>query len=427
MRIYDLAVIGGGASGMTAAITALEEGLSVVVYEGNDKVGRKLLATGNGKCNFSHQPISLSAYHSDNPEMVSHVLEHFDTEKIVSFFDSIGMLSKEKNGYLYPLSEQAATVLDLLRIRLKEKGAILRCNCGPLQIRQESNGTYQIIAQGQKDAFHAAILATGSRAGGFLQDQKMNPYEAAQKLGLTISPLYPSLTKGICKETFFKSLAGVRAEAEVALYTAGRQSTVQATFLQKETGEVQFTAQGLSGIVFFQLSGLAAEYLAHGKRVFAKVCFLPQLPPQKIEGFLAERLQRLPERTVEEFFTGLWNKKVMAVLCHQAGLVLTEKVQNYSYRQLQKVLTLSAELTTEILSIAPIQDAQVCRGGVSLQDVTQDLEAVKAPGVFLCGELLNVDGICGGYNLHWAWSSGIFAGRSAARYCRSRKENRVKS
>lgn len=493
-RQYQVIVIGGGASGMAAAIAALEEGRlrgagkergSVLLLESNDRVGKKILATGNGKCNFTHENVSAEHYNTDDRAVLKSVLAGFSTEDALCFFEKMGMLSREKNGYFYPLSETASTVLDVLQVRLSELGCDILC--GVCVERIEKNKEGFLIGFREQERLREAscgsiILATGSKAGGFLQNREEDPLRLAKSLGLHSTALYPALTKCICREEhYYRQLAGVRAQVKLALYaeddpgkkTGGRAINGLAErqnhknkscakepmsgkpdektekcglkLLKQENGELQLTKDGISGIAVFQLSGTIAQKLSEKKRVIVEINFLPGFREDTLKDWAKRRLSLLPGRTLEEFFLGVLHKKVLGVCLQAEGFSGTMKLpvaddhagpdsmkagsgtgcairgdcaENRAVTMVMSVMKRAMHFATEVTAVSDMRQAQVCRGGLSLSQFTGKLECKKIPGLFACGEVLNVDGECGGYNLHFAWGSGVLAGREAMRKCR---------
>ncbi len=472
---YKIVIIGGGASGMAAAIAALKENRKlagkVILLESNERVGKKILATGNGKCNFTHENISTDAYHTDDQEVLERILTEFPTEAALQFFERLGMLFKNKSGYYYPLTETASTVLDVLRLRMEELGCEVKCNIKVEQLEQKADGRYLIkyyvrdeaafqdgVKSSEKDkrngnrkscrdirnCIHTdcVILATGSKAGGFLQDREENPLRLAGSLGLQITPLYPALAKCICQESFdqksfYKGLAGVRAQAELSLYEEtgskacpeknGGDRHSRRKLLRKERGELQLTKEGISGIVVFQLSGDIAEKLAEKKRIVVEINFLPDFPENDLEDWTGRRLIAFPKRSLEDFFLGVLHKKVLYACLQREGLKPSgdflkaypddlEK-ETSSINKIMRVMKRAMHFTTEVTNVSDMKQAQVCRGGICLSQFNEQLECKILSGLFCCGEVLNVDGLCGGYNLHFAWASGYLAGKGAAKFC----------
>lgn len=406
MKIMDIAVIGAGASGMAAAVTALEAGRKVILYEADETAGRKILATGNGRCNFTNELLSEDAYHTDGPLILRTILQKYTAEDIRSWFEKHGMLSKSRNGYCYPFSDQASTVREILLSAIEQYHGKIICSTPIREIRCQ-NGLF-LIGRGQEQtAFHHCILACGSEAGGFMRIPGLSPYLCASQFGLSCTDRLPALTRCSCHENDFKILSGVRADARLTVSVDGKD-------LAGDRGEVQFTSQGLSGIVFFQLSGIVSEKISQGYHVQIHVDLCPDFSLLQLSGLLETRLAGIAGKSVETFFLGMWNQKITAALCRRAGLELKKQAADYSPAQLKSVLTYAKDCIFTVSQMASMKEAQVCRGGISLSEVNASLESLKYPGLFLCGELLNVDGICGGYNLHWAWASGITAGLGAS-------------
>ncbi len=413
---------------MTAAIAALEEAQiyngtaapgRVLLLESNDRVGKKILATGNGKCNFTHEKISGVSYHTDDRTVLEAVISGFPTEAVLHFFERLGMLYREKNGYFYPLPETASTVLDVLRLRLSELGCEISCGVLVEGIEKKSGGFQICFAEGEKKRLvyaESVILATGSRAGGFLQNKNTDPLGPAKCLGLRSTALYPSLAKCICREDFYyRQLAGVRSQVRLKLY--GEDQAAVRKFLRQEEGELQLTKEGISGIVVFQLSGKIAEMLSEKRRVIVEINFLPEFSEGELSGWIEERLSMLPGRCLKDFFLGVLHKKVLDVCLQAEGLKGTQEIprgdRGKSFRMVSSVIERALHFTTEVTGVSDIRQAQVCRGGLVLSQFDTKLECRKLAGCFACGEVLNVDGECGGYNLHFAWGSGLLAGREA--------------
>lgn len=410
MKKNRIAVVGGGASGMMAAIAAAQKGACVELYEKNERVGKKLLATGNGKCNFSNRVLSPDCYYGAEPKKRQAFLERFSTEQTVAFFERAGMLVKDKNGYLYPLSEQASTVLDVLRRLLSKQQVTLYADSpvsGIKKVIHKESPCFCLSAAGKQREYDKVILACGGMAAPKTGSDGSG-YRLAEQLGHTIFPTVPALVQLRCGEAFLKSVAGVREEAVLTLYADGVQ-------LGREQGELQFTEYGISGIVTFQLSRLAAYALQRGQKVTVRINSMPRMAEEAYESFVQKRLQWGLETccTAEEFLTGMLNKKLMQLFGRLSGVKMTSAV-NDERAGLDKVFSLCRELELTVQAVNSYEHAQVTAGGVPLSEVSDRLESLKTPGLYLAGELLDVDGKCGGYNLQWAWTSGYLAGCYAA-------------
>lgn len=404
-----VAVIGAGAAGMMAAITASEFGAEVTLYEKNERVGKKLLATGNGRCNFSNLALSAEQYYCDDKEKLEKILQTFSVGDTVSFFEKSGMLTKSKNGYLYPYSEQASAVLDILRMELAEKGVELRPEMEITDIRYSTERmTFQLKEpDGKNRCYDKVILACGSPAS-LKKGAGRTGYKLAEGLGHRIRPIMPGLVQLISDAPFCKSLAGVRCQAGIRLLIDKKE-------LAAEQGEVQFTDYGVSGIPIFQVSRLAGYALREGREAVIAVDFFPeQDEEQRFEEFIRKRFISNQNRTLEEFLTGTLNRKINLVLIKQCGCKTNMTAAEAGYEKIRELMLKSRAFPIHISGINSVENAQVCAGGVAFEELDTKLQSKLVPGLYVTGEMVDVDGKCGGYNLQWAWTSGYIAGKSAA-------------
>ena len=403
-----IAIIGGGASGMMAAIAATSRGARVTIYEHKDRVGKKILTTGNGKCNLTNLSLSKDDYRGNHPSFVVPVFEKFSVEDTLRFFEQLGLFWKEKNGYVYPVSNQAATVLDLLRFECKRLNIKIVTECGAVSI-QPINGKKQegfvVQDKSSKEKFDCVILATGSKAAP-VTGSDGSGYKIAQKLGHSIVPVLPALTALKGKEEFFKPIAGVRVDATLSLY-------IENEYILSDTGELQLTAYGLSGIPVFQLSRYAIKAIKEKQKVHMVCDFLPGVRKKVLLEKIMDR-KKLP-MNAEEAFCGILNKKLLLHLLKQAQIKATDMVQNVSDDKLREFCGLIKQCKIPLFDYLPFENAQVCQGGVDTKELYENLESKMQKGLFIVGELVDIDGKCGGYNLQWAWSSGYVAGVCAAK------------
>ena len=412
MKTKKISIVGGGASGMMAAIVAAQKGAIVTIYEKNDRVGKKLLATGNGKCNFSNLSMNNSCYRGGGEKIVGYVLEQFSPRDCIAFFQELGMLVKERNGYLYPASEQASTVLDLLRNKLSYLGVnvVTGCEITGIKYKKEKRCFYlSALKEDKKETIETecVILSTGSVAGISTKKNTLNMYRLLEKLNLPIVPVVPSLVQLRCKEDYMKAVAGVRLEGEVSLYIDQKE-------ICTEHGELQLTDYGVSGIPVFQLSRYAAYALQEKKDVQVRINCLPNFSNEDYDIYIKKRKIQSKEQTAEEFFLGLCNKKLILLFLKLAQIKPTDLMCDICDEKKQKVFKLMRKWSLNIVSTNPFEQAQVCAGGLSMDAVDAQLQVKEYPGLYVTGELLDVDGRCGGYNLQWAFSSGYAAGTDAA-------------
>ncbi len=407
-----VAVVGGGAAGMMAAVQAAYAGARVTVYERNDRVGKKILSTGNGKCNFSNEDMRAACYYGSGAGYVDGFYKQFGVAETKTFFRELGMRIKDRNGYLYPASEQAATVLDVLRYEMERLGIEICAGCRVTGIDGPGNPGCRLTLETEtaaykKRTYDAVILACGGRAAPKTGSDGTG-LAMAKRLGHRIVPTVPALTALRCGETFWKQVAGVRCEARLMLYIDGNEvSSVQ--------GELQLTDYGISGIPVFQFSRIAAYALQEGRTVTVKIDLMPDPGAADTqEAFWAQRWERQKRKSMEQFVTGTVNKKVGLLLLKLAGIRETETVCEIEGARRRKLEQLFHAFEVTVKGTNSFEQAQVCAGGVDFAEVTDRLESVRRPGLFFAGEMLDIDGICGGYNLQWAWSSGAVAGRAAA-------------
>lgn len=427
MRRTEIAVVGGGASGLMAALTAAEEQkrqhrpISVLVLEAAQKPGRKLLATGNGRCNLTNMRGELSRFHGDVPAAEA-VLGKYPPQAVVRRFLSLGLLCREEDeGRVYPNSGQAASVLSLLLEHLQALGAEILCEWPVSQISREGAGFRLHSSQGDEVLAQRVILATSGKAAPQLGSNGSG-YALSKAAGHSCTPCFPALVPVICGENKrCKALHGVRCRGRVSLLGDGK-------LLGEELGEIQFTDYGLSGVCVFQLSRMASEWAqsktVNGKR-FTSLQFsldlLPNYTHEELLGMLQRRKRLLPKSDSMALLSG----SLPVALARQITKEVLEKaapLEILSPSDIEKTLLAAKNYTFTVKTTQDWNRAQVTAGGVPLSEICpQTLESSRCSGLYLCGELLNLDGDCGGYNLQWAWASGMAAGKAAASACKPPK------
>ena len=324
----------------------------------------------------------------------------------MEFFQNIGVYAKNRNGYLYPNSDQAGAVLDSLRMEMERLCVEVHTETEVLEIIPKKNRFVIRTGNGNVTA-DRVILAAGSKAAP-VTGSDGSGYAIAKKMGHRIVPVLPALVQLKCKGKFFQSIAGVRIQGCVSLYVDG-------DCVCRDTGEIQLTQYGISGIPVFQVSRFAAKALYNKQEVTAVLNFMPQMSEEEFTVFLAERARLRPQKTAEEFLTGLFHKKMIALWVKCSRISKEKPLGTYSEEELRTLVRLIQQFEVNVEGTNSFEQAQVCCGGVSTEEVKEDtLESSYVPGVYFAGEILDVDGICGGYNLQWAWSSGWIAGREAA-------------
>lgn len=415
---FDLIVLGGGAAGMAAAISAaraLRGKADVLLLEHGPRVGKKLLTTGNGRCNLTNLGPLSGHYHGGGAAFAQTVLTRFPSRKTVSFFESLGLLCREEGeGRVYPYSGQASAVLDLLRMELERLGIRQLLEYHPQRIVQQKN-RFQIHCTEGTAICRRLIVATGGKSSASTGSDGSG-YRLLQELGHTVTRIFPALTQIKTDPLLMRPLKGMRCEGAASFLADG-------TVIRRETGEIQFTEAGLSGICIFQLSRLAGEFFTlrtvngmPARQIAVSLDLMPDWEPQALASFLLSRRSSRPEIPLEQFLTGVLNKRVGQTLLKAAGCApLSRPSGSLTDSELSRIAALLKGWRFQPNGLSPWNAAQVTAGGVSCREFDpHTMQSRKIPGLYAAGEVLDVDGDCGGFNLQWAWSSGILAGQSAA-------------
>ena len=399
-------IVGGGASGMVAAIAAARAGALVTILEQKEGLGKKILSTGNGRCNMTNLRMEESCYRGCQPGFAMGVIRQFPVRDTLAFFEGLGILTRERNGYVYPYSEQASAVLDGLLMEIRHLGIQVETGSLVRRIRRERAGGFEVEAGDRVFPGDAVVLAAGSKAAP-VTGSDGSGYGLAAALGHRVIEPLPALVQLCCQGKIFKQVAGIRCEARVAVRVDG-------TVVAEDTGELQLTDYGLSGIPTFQVSRYASQALAGKKRVEAVVDFFPAWSGEALEVWMDARRKHFPDRLCGELFNGVLQRKLSGALLQVAGIALDRQVEKVPEGDWRRFARLGKAFVVPVTGTSPFEKAQVCCGGVDTREIQGDtMESRRVPGLYLAGELVDVDGICGGYNLQWAWSSGYVAGSHA--------------
>lgn len=455
---YDVVIIGAGASGLVAAITAARQGSSVLVIEKKDAAGKKILATGNGKCNFTNLIQKSECYRSDDIAFVMKVLSLFDVHQTISFFKELGIYPKERDGYLYPNSEQASSIVSVLTMECQRLKVQFRFNETVREIKEplytviteaiehktldtSLNENKQAIlnnkdinraaaennAKSAKDAKNKSgktqdeiiikkytyyaekiILASGGCASPKLGSDGSG-YALAQSFGHAVIKPLPALVQLKSPDKYCKTISGVRTEAAVELFADNKLQV-------SEKGEILFTDYGISGIPVLQISRFAAKALDCNKKVFLRLDLLPVVSKSELITHLKARIRNNPDRNIEEMMVGLLNHKLTYVIIKEAKLDPYKMSGQMSEQELKALAVSIKEFMMIINDTNSFDNAQVCAGGIATAYIdAETMESMLTNGLYFAGEILDVDGTCGGYNLQWAWSSGYLAGYNAGK------------
>ena len=407
MKRRQIIVVGGGASGLVAAISAAREGAEVTIIEQKDRVGKKILSTGNGRCNLTNEYMRPDCFRGDDMNIVSKILEQFGYKETIRFFEELGVVCKSRQGYMYPNSDQASTILDVLRMELERLNINVLTEQSVLDINKTTKGFYVTTTKGSLYA-DALILATGGKAAPSLGSDGSG-YLLAKKFGHSISPVVPALVQLRAKGNEYKQVAGVRTQAKVSVY-------IEDMVVADDTGELQLTDYGFSGIPIFQISRFASKGLYEKKSVELEIDFVPTMTDKEFSEFIYNRVEHHGYKTAEDFLLGVFHKKLSGMLLKAAHIPLKSSIYSLENEQIEDLIHICKHFRDVITSTNDFSQAQICAGGVRTPEIDMaTLESIYEDDLYLVGELLDVDGICGGYNLQWAWSTGFIAGKYAAK------------
>lgn len=407
MKNIKVAVIGGGASGMMAAIIAARNGAKVDIWERNDRLGKKILATGNGKCNFANRDLKTCCYNGQDLDVPMKVLSVFGVKETEVFFHELGMLIRAKDSLLYPYSEQASSVLDVLRFEISDLGIRVLYEELVTSIKLLSDGKYKVVSRENNYVYDRIILTCGGKASPKTGSDGIG-YEIATSLGHKKTSLCPGLVGLKVFNKDFKTISGVRCQAKITLKIENEDVAV-------ERGELQLTDYGVSGIAIFQLSRIAGMALLQGKKVAVSIDVCPDTDLQSLKLLLQRKKLQYENRTLDAFLSGFINKKLGIYLTKNVKLNTNMFMKEIKVEKIYEFASLCKNWTLPVIETNSYDQAQVTAGGLIFQQIDENLQSKVHKGLYFAGEILDVDGKCGGYNLQWAWSSGYVAGLAASR------------
>lgn len=415
MRSIEVLVIGGGASGMMAAIEAARQGAKVMILEKKQRLGKKLLATGNGKCNYTNHFQDVSCYRSAQKDFAWSIVKKFGCEETIQWFDEIGILAKDRDGYVYPASGQAASVLRALEREIK---------CLKIEVHTEEwvEGIERHMQKNtqKEDGFYIytnqtsylarkVILSTGGKASS-VHGSSGDGYLFAKKLGHHLITPVPALTSLVLDGKYMKAWSGVRLQGKVALYDEKNNMLCQ------DKGEIQLVAYGISGIPVFQLSRYAAMEQVQGRSTTLVLDSMPDYEESWIYEELLKRGKHNRAQSMGDLLDGMFPDKFAGVLLSQSHIAIKDTAQSVSEEKIQELVSVIKGMKLSVKCISDFDKAQVTAGGIATDEVNVNtMESALCEGLYLTGEILDVDGICGGYNLQWAWATGYLAGRACGK------------
>ena len=402
----EIAVIGGGASGLMAAITAKKSGKEVVILERKDRILKKVLITGNGRCNITNVNANISNYFGKNISSVENILNKFTPQDTMDFFYGLGIVCNEENrGKVYPLSGQASSVVDALRFEAEKLGIKIETEFYVRKIEKDGF-KFKIYSEDRKKIEAGrVILAAGGQSYPELGSNGSG-FELAKELRHSVTKLSPSIVQLKTEKNQVKGLQGIKTDVAVTAYGDNKKICTY-------DGELLFTDYGISGNVVFNISFVIPLY----KNVEFEIDFMEKFDYNELYKILKERKKMMSHLTMENYFNGMINKKLGQFLSKVSGIEkLSKPVKDLSDSDIRKLCTVLKKYRVKILETTGFKNAQVTAGGVSLDEVNSEtLESKIVKGLYFSGEVLDVYGECGGFNLQWAWASGYIAGENAAK------------
>lgn len=402
-------IVGGGASGLTAAIASASYGNDVTILERMDRVGKKILATGNGRCNLTNINTAQSFYHGESPSFIDKALEKFGVEATIAFFEQLGIEYKvEEGGKVYPYSDQASSVLDVLRYECERLHVNTICDAFITKIQKKDAGFLISTKNGDTYYCDSVIVACGGKSSPNLGSNGSG-YELLTSFGHKLIATFPALVQLKLNGSFFKVLKGVKFNGSAACI-------IDEKIIRKEYGELLFTDYGISGPPILQLSRIASKELINAGKCYLELDMFPNFSEEELLEKLRLRFSYSEDKSVDFSFVGLINKRLIPVILKEAGLSDIKLpcgfIKDWQIREICKILK---SWQIEITGTNSWTEAQVTAGGIDTKDINPDtMESLLVSGLFVAGEILDIDGDCGGFNLQWAWCSGYIAGLYAA-------------
>lgn len=402
--MYDVIIIGAGASGLMAAATAASKGARVALLEHKDDIGKKILATGNGRCNFTNTDMSVNKFHGSK-SLIKNGLSQFNYADTIRFFKELGIPAYDNAGYIYPNSRQAASVVAAFRMELMRLHVDVKTGISITDIKPADDRPGYCI-QTDQGSFKSKrlIIACGLTASPKLGSDG-SLFRQIETLGHHIQKPLPALCGFSCDGLNFKKITGVRCDATVA-------SVIDGQMTEQNTGELQLADYGISGIPVFQISSLMSRAIDKGQRVEVIIDFLPAFSDDELNRYIKDRIITTTDnRSLNEMLNGLLNNKLLLELIHKSGVSPDKKGRLLTDDDCKSLTRSIKHTAVSVKKPRGLEFAQVCAGGIYTKEIdVRTLESKIHPGLYFCGELLDVDGICGGYNLQWAWTSGYIAG-----------------
>lgn len=402
-------IIGGGAAGMLAAIIARRQGARVTILERNPRVGKKILATGNGRCNYTNVNADINCYHGHNREFAHSPLAQFTVEETIDFFEELGIAHKvEELGKVFPMSDQASSVLDVLRYELEKLNVTIVCDAPVKTINFSKKNFVLELKNGIIYQAHKVIIATGGKAMP-ASGSDGSGYDLALQLGHSLTPIFPGLVQLKLEGSFFKQIQGVKFVGTAEILHKNQS-------LAQDRGDILFANYGVSGPPILQISRQASQLITDGKEPTLKIAIIDTMTKEELSSLLEIRFAQRPEKTLDFSLVGLINKRLIPVMLKEADLGnLKRPVASLNHKEKERIAHILTDWRFPVRGTRSWPSAQVTCGGINTDEVNPStMESKLVPGLYFAGEILDIDGLCGGFNLQWAWSSGYVAGKNGA-------------
>lgn len=402
-------VVGGGAAGMTAAISARRLGANVTILERNPRVGKKILATGNGRCNYTNISADITCYHGKNPQFAYSALSNFTIDDTIKFFERLGIEHKvEDSGKVFPMSDQASSFLDVFLYELNESGIGIVTDAYVKEITKKNDKFIIKLEDGKTYQGDRVIVAAGGKAMPS-SGSDGNGYNLAAKLGHTVTGIFPALVQLMLEGSFFKRIEGVKFVGTAEVIYNNRSAA-------KDRGDILFANYGVSGPPILQISRMAGELLNEGKEAYLKITLLDMMPKEDLRKIINRRFQTGLKKPADFSLVGLINKRLIPVVLTEAGITdLKRPAALLTDQEQEALINVLTDWRFKIRGTKGWTSAQVTAGGIDTGEIDENtMESKLVKGLYFAGEILDIDGLCGGFNLQWAWSSGFIAGQNAA-------------
>jgi hypothetical protein len=404
---YDVAIIGAGPAGIMAAISAKRKGASVILIEKNTLIGRKILATGNGRCNITNRFTKVDNYHGSNPEFIKSVLASFDQHETMKFFENLGLILKEEDrGRMFPRTNQAISVVDILKHELEKLKVEIKLDSEVKKIENKS-GWEITLSNGLIINSDKLIVTTGGRAAHQFGSSGDGHFWM-KNMGHSIVSVYAALVPVETKETWVKDIQGLKVEAEASFF-------VDQEVISKKSGDLIFTHYGLSGPAIMSQARFVAPFVGN-KVVQVQLDFMADQSAKELDEMIVKIFDNSGNKSVKNALIGLIPAKLILIILRQSHIDKNKKTTAISKIERENIARNLKSLTLNISKLRPLKEAQVTRGGISTEEINAEtLESKKLKKLYFAGEIMDVDGDSGGFNLQWTWSSGYIAGANSAK------------